>query len=124
MKNNYLHRLVLTLSFALLLYYSPIISQNLPQKTISGTITDADGPLSGVNVLVKSTSRGSISDLDGRYSLPLAAGNSLAFIYFGYKTEVNLDGNKKDFDIVMVAAATTSNLDQVIINADCYKVFY
>ncbi|MAO49479.1 MAG: hypothetical protein CML16_01180, partial [Pusillimonas sp.] len=88
MKNNYRRSYAYALTFALFLTYnSPLLSQNLPLKTISGTITDADGPLSGVNVLVKNTARGSISDLEGRYSIRAAENDTLVFTYVGYKTQ-------------------------------------
>lgn len=120
MKNNYLHSLTLSLSFALLVYHSPIISQNLPQKTISGTITDADGPLIGVNVLVKNTSRGTISDLDGSFSLTATASDTLVFTYLGYKPQEVVVGSNNIISIDMTPDATA--LDQVIINAGYYKV--
>ena len=86
MKNNYRRSFALTGIFAFFLTYnSPIFSQNLPLKNISGIITDADGPLSGVNILVKNTARGSISDLEGRYSLSASANDTLVFTYVGYK---------------------------------------
>lgn len=120
MKNNYLHSLTLSLSFALLVYHSPIFSQNLPQKTISGTITDADGPLSGVNVLVKNTSRGTISDLDGSFSLTATASDTLVFTYLGYKPQEVVVGSNNIISIDMTPDATA--LDQVVINAGYYKV--
>lgn len=121
MKNNYRRSLALTGIFAFFLSYnSPIISQNLPLKTISGTITDAEGPLSGVNILVKNTARGSISDLDGLYSITATAKDTLVFTYIGYKTQELLIGDKLTINSVMTADATT--LDQVVINAGYYKV--
>ncbi|MBK5214926.1 MAG: SusC/RagA family TonB-linked outer membrane protein [Flavobacteriaceae bacterium] len=121
MKNNYRQRLVLAITFALFLNYnSSIFSQNLPLKTISGTITDTDGPLSGVNVLVKNTARGSISDLEGRYSLTATATDTLVFTYLGYKTQELSIGIRSVLDVLMQLDATT--LDQVVINAGYYKV--
>ncbi|KXO01256.1 TonB-dependent receptor [Aequorivita aquimaris] len=121
MKNNYRHSLALALCFALLLSYnSPIFSQNLPQKTISGTITDADGPLSGVNVLVKNTARGSISDLEGRYALTATEKDTLVFTYLGYKTQERVIANNSFLNIVMQLNETS--LDQVVINAGYYKI--
>src|SRR5690606_2360780 len=88
MKNNYRRSYAYALSFALFLTYnSPTFSQNQPQKTISGIITDGKDPLSGVNVLVKNSARGSISDLEGRYSVKASANDTLVFTYVGYKTQ-------------------------------------
>lgn len=118
MKNNYRQCLALALTFALFTLSSPIISQNLPLKNISGTITDAEGPLSGVNILVKNTARGSISDLEGRYSLKASATDTLVFTYLGYKTQELRVGDRSNISIVIAPDATA--LDQVIINAGYY----
>lgn len=121
MKNNYRHRFALALTFTLFLTYnSPIFSQTIPLKTISGTITDADGPLSGVNVLVKNTNRGSISDLEGSYSVTASLNDTLVFTYLGYKLQEMVVGSGSILNVIMQLDATT--LDQVVINAGYYKV--
>ncbi len=121
MKNNYRHRLALAGIFALFITYnSPLFSQNLPLKTISGTVTDATGPLSGVNILVKNTARGSISDLEGKYSVKASANDTLVFLYLGYKAQEVTVGNRSIVNVVMQVDAMA--LDQVVINAGYYKV--
>ncbi|MCV9385189.1 SusC/RagA family TonB-linked outer membrane protein [Reichenbachiella ulvae] len=63
--------------------------------TVSGTITDqTDGsPLPGVNVLVKGTSTGTVSDLDGNYSINVDEAGTLVFSFIGYvTTEVQVAG--------------------------------
>jgi TonB-linked SusC/RagA family outer membrane protein len=121
MKNKYRRSYAYALTFAIFLTYnSPTFSQNQPLKTISGTITDADGPFSGVNVLVKNTARGSISDLEGRYSVTASANDTLVFTYVGYKTREVAVGNGSILNVTMQVDATA--LDQVVINAGYYKV--
>lgn len=120
MKNNYRQCLALALTFALFTLSSPIISQNLPLKNISGTITDTEGPLSGVNILVKNTARGSISDLDGHYSITATASDTLVFTYLGYTPQEVAVGSGSILNINMAVDATT--LDAVVINAGYYKV--
>src|SRR5690606_35170302 len=121
MKNNYRRSYAYALSFALFLTYnSPIFSQNLPQKTISGIITSGADPLIGVNVLVKNSARGSISDLEGRYSVIASANDTLVFTYVGYKTQEVAVGNTPIINVVMEVDAQT--LDAVVINAGYYKV--
>lgn len=121
MKNNYRQRLALAGIFALFFTYnSPLLSQNLPLKTISGTITDAEGPLSGVNVLVKNTAHGSMSDLEGRYSVSASANDTLVFTYVGYKTQEIAVGSSSVMNVVMEVDAQA--LDAVVINAGYYKV--
>ncbi len=121
MKNNYRHRLALAGIFALFFpLNSPLFSQNIPLKTFSGTITDTEGPLSGVNILVKNTSRGSISDLEGHYEITATANDTLVFTYLGYKMQQLVVGNNNILNVVMQMDATA--LDQVVINAGYYKV--
>jgi TonB-linked SusC/RagA family outer membrane protein len=56
---------------------------------ISGTVTDAttDEPLPGVSIMVKGTSVGIVTDLNGKYSIHVPPGASLQFSYIGYLTE-------------------------------------
>ncbi|WP_417873815.1 SusC/RagA family TonB-linked outer membrane protein [Xanthomarina gelatinilytica] len=121
MKNNYRRSYAYALSFALFLTYnSPTFSQNQPQKTISGIITSGAAPLIGVNVLVKNSARGSISDLEGRYSVSASANDTLVFTYVGYKTQEVAVGTTSIMNVVMKLDA--QDLDAVVINAGYYKV--
>ncbi len=121
MKNNYRRSYAYALSFALFLTYnSPTFSQNLPFKNVSGIITDGADPLSGVNVLVKNTVRGSISDLGGRYSIRASANDTLVFTYIGYKLREVAVGSAPILNVVMEVDAQA--LDAVVINAGYYKV--
>ena len=56
--------------------------------TISGTVTDANSePLVGVNVLVKGTTTGAITDIDGNFSVSGKKGSTLVFSYIGMLTQ-------------------------------------
>lgn len=64
------------------------------QLTVSGTVSDNNGPVPGVNIIVKGTSNGAQSDFDGNYTLEDVASNAtLVFSYIGYATqEVGVNG--------------------------------
>ncbi len=65
------------------------------QTTVSGTVTaPEEGALPGVNVLVKGTTTGTVTDLDGNYRLTVPEGNDvLVFSSIGYVTqEINING--------------------------------
>ena len=56
--------------------------------TMSGTVTDEPGePMIGVSVLEKGTSNGVITDLDGKYTITVSEGATIAFSYIGYVTQ-------------------------------------
>jgi len=83
--------------------------------SVKGVVKDSDGiPLIGVNILVKGTSSGTVSDVDGSYSLNVPDGsNILVFSYTGYKTlEINVDG-RTTIDIVMKSDAEL--LDEIVV---------
>jgi TonB-linked SusC/RagA family outer membrane protein len=120
MKNKYRGYHVLPLSFALLWALStPTISQN-GSPPISGIVTDANGPLGGVNIIVKNTSRGTQSDLDGHYEIATKSSDTLVFSYLGYKAQEVAVGSGSILNVTMQPDATA--LDAVVINAGYYKV--
>ena len=56
------------------------------QQEISGTVTDAMGPVIGATVMEKGTNNGTVTDFDGNFKLKVQAGKTLVFSYIGYKT--------------------------------------
>ncbi len=73
------------------------------QRTVSGILTDNDGlSLIGANILVKGTSVGTITDIDGSYSLEVPDGSDvLIFSYTGYNTQEVAIGNNTEVDITL-----------------------
>lgn len=91
----------LSLVFALVLFS---VSLALAQRTIRGTVSDEEGqPLIGASVLVKGTSTGTATDVDGSYSVNVPEGSStLVISYTGFETlEVEI-GTSNVIDITMV----------------------
>ena len=85
--------------------------------TVSGTITDVNNEtLIGVNVQVKGTSTGSITDIDGKYSIQVSGNQAvLVFSYIGYATQeaVVERGNRVVLNIVLKEDA--KSLDEVVV---------
>lgn len=74
------------------------------KRTVSGIVTDSKNePLIGVNVTIKNASTtGTITDIDGKYSLEIPSGNSvLVFSYIGYSTQEVKVSNRSVVDIVL-----------------------
>ncbi len=69
---------ILTLLVALSLQFS--FAQ---EKTVSGTVTDASGPVPGVNVIIKGTKKGVQTNIDGKYTINAKQGDVLVFSFVG-----------------------------------------
>ncbi|MDF9799284.1 TonB-linked SusC/RagA family outer membrane protein [Catalinimonas alkaloidigena] len=79
----------------LILFSWAVLYAQETQRTVSGTVTDADNnePLPGVNVLVKGTTTGTITDIDGNYQLQVGDAATLVFSSVGYMSEeVSISG--------------------------------
>ena len=84
------------------------------QKTIKGIVVDATGePLIGVNVSVKGTTIGIITDIDGKYTLEVPTNATLVFSYIGYRTQELSVGNQTTINITM--QEDTQNIDEVVV---------
>lgn len=83
-----------------------------PAITVTGTVTDAQGePLIGATVLVKGTTLGTSTDLDGKFTLKNVTGKTLVISYVGYRTkEVPVS---KAGDIVL--EEDSSVLDELVV---------
>lgn len=110
-KFNFMKRKINFL-LALLLFGVSLVSaqQNL---SVSGVVTDADdgNPLVGVSVQIKGTTTGTITDLNGRYSLKADQGSTLIFTYIGMESQqIVVKGNV----INVKLKSDTKVLDEVV----------
>ncbi|MDR2533689.1 MAG: TonB-dependent receptor [Tannerellaceae bacterium] len=83
--------------------------------SVSGTVTDVAGePLIGVNVLVKGTTNGVITDIDGKYSLQqVPASATLTFSYVGYIAQEVVVGSQRTINIQL--RDDTQRLEEVVV---------
>ncbi|MEX0882914.1 MAG: carboxypeptidase-like regulatory domain-containing protein, partial [Cyclobacteriaceae bacterium] len=104
-------RILMLYCFMGLLHYS--FGQDT--KTISGTVTDnADESIPGVNVLVKGTAVGTITDIDGSYSVNVPDGsNTLVFSFIGYQTQEVTIGNSTQVDVSL--EPSLSDMEEVVV---------
>ncbi|MCB0614678.1 MAG: SusC/RagA family TonB-linked outer membrane protein [Phaeodactylibacter sp.] len=85
------------------------------QRTITGTVTDAESgePLIGANILVVGTSTGTITDFDGNYSVNVSAdATTLEFSYTGYASQRVEIGSQTTIDLALSAGEV---LDEVVV---------
>ncbi len=84
-------------------------------QIVTGTVKDATGAgLPGVNIKIKGTYTGTVTDLNGKYSIKAPQGSTLVFSFVGYVTkEVKVSGHVLN----VVMQQSVSNLGQVVVTA-------
>ena len=82
-------------------------------KKVSGTVVDATGPVIGASVMEKGTSNGTVTDLDGNYSLSVGPNATLVITYVGFKPQEVRVGNESRIDVTIEEDNT--NLDEVVV---------
>ncbi len=118
---NVRHRL---LGFASLLAFtvvSPLAIYSVPQAqhaqqaaTVTGQVLDVKGePIIGASVLVRGTTTGTATDIDGRFSIKAAPGQELNISGFGYLPATVVVGKEKNYEIVLEESSVS--LDDVVV---------
>ncbi len=105
---------------SLLLFAGNIVYAEAQQeKRVTGTVTSEGEPLPGVSVQLKGASSGTITDIDGKYSIEVPATGTLVFRFVGMRTveqpvnnrsviNVTLESESKELEEVMVVAYATA----------------
>lgn len=95
------------------LYYD-----NNAYRVVSGVLTDDSGePLPGVNVVIKGTTRGTTTDLEGRYQLTVSGDDILVISYVGFETQEVKVGNRSNIDAVL---GGVTELQEVVVSGYGY----
>jgi TonB-linked SusC/RagA family outer membrane protein len=96
-----------------------LLSSFAQQKTITGTVTSSvkgEGALPGVTVMVKGTTTGVITDVNGKYSIPVPQNTTtLVFSYIGMKKFEAQIGNQSVIDVIL--DPDIMGLDEVVVTA-------
>lgn len=112
---NYLPKLkTLMLAFALTL--GATLAANAQNRSISGTVLDAafGDPVPGATVIVKGTTRGTATDIDGKFTLPLQADDQVLVISFvGYLTQEVEIGNQTTLTVNL--AEDIQSLEEAVV---------
>lgn len=88
--------------------------QQKKSNLITGLITEADGnPVVGATIVVKGTTDGVLSDVDGRYSIKAKEGDVLEFRFIGYNTDTKTVKKETNINVRLVEASMS--LDDVVV---------
>lgn len=90
------------------------------QHQITGTVSDAVGPLASVTVIVKGTTTSAVTDEKGKFSITANTTDILVFSFIGYSTQEITIGNQTNINVILFEDST--QLKEVTINAGYYNV--
>jgi TonB-linked SusC/RagA family outer membrane protein len=110
--NRFLALVPLWMAFLLLMSFSQVSAQ----KMVKGSVTDAaDGStIPGVNVVVKGTTVGTLTDIDGNYTLNVPAGKEeISFSMVGYTTATLAIGNQSVINVALKTSVQA--IDEVVV---------
>lgn len=91
-----LNRILLIASFAL-----ASMGMAFAQTDITGVVTDEIGALPGVNVIIKGTTTGTVTNENGEYTISASEGTVLVFSYIGYTDQEITVGKSNRIDVLM-----------------------
>ncbi|MCM1449251.1 MAG: TonB-dependent receptor [Clostridiales bacterium] len=92
----------------------PSVAMAQSTITVTGTVTDSDNePLMGATVMVKNSSNGVATNLDGEYSITAAPGDVLIVSYIGYNPKEEAINGRSTVNFVL--SANTEMLDEVVV---------
>ncbi len=84
------------------------------EKTITGTVKDPSGmPIPGVNVVVKGTSIGTVTDVNGKFTIKASSDAIVTFSFVGYKPAEEIVGDRSVIEVTM--QEELKEIDQVVV---------
>src|SRR5450759_4606273 len=91
------------------------LSAAIQQQKITGTVTGKDGtPITGANVVVTGTTQGTVTDIDGKYSIDVPQGSkSLTFSFIGMVPQEIIIGTSTQINVTL--AESSIGLDEVVV---------
>ena len=92
---------------------NPVPAEQQQTKKITGTVSDAQGPIIGASVVVKGTSTGVATDIDGNFTLNVKDGATIVVSYIGYVTQEIKVGNQNHYNITL--KEDSESLDEVVV---------
>lgn len=93
---------------------NPVVQEQQQAISVTGTVVDQNGePLMGVNVIEKGTTNGTMTDMDGRFTLSVPGNATLQISYIGYTTEEIVVNNQTKLNVTL--KEDSQNLDELVV---------
>lgn len=114
MNNHYLSKMKIRLFGFLLLMFCISLTSFGQTQSVRGVITSDGEPVPGALVAVKGTQRGTVTAIDGSFSIDASAGETLVVSFVGYTTrEVAVVGGQTTYNVSL--SLSTSDLSEVVV---------
>ena len=97
-------------------------TQQAKEKVVTGTVSDDMGPVAGATVMVKGTTHGVITDMDGKFTLKLPVGKTLVVSFVGYVNKEIIYKGQSELKISISEDVTQLEEVQVIAYGTTKKV--
>ncbi len=114
----FLKRYVKVYLYSIFILFFFVSASFAQERTVTGTVTDSEdgSPLVGVTVLIQGTTTGTITDVDGKYSLKVPGSDAvLQFSFVGYTTVTIPVGNQSVIDVKLEPSAIA--VDEVVVTS-------
>lgn len=109
--NTTMYRKLIILTLLLFTVLPGLFAQG---QTVQGRVTGENGePLPGTNVLVQGTTRGVITNPEGRYTIQTDANSVLTFSFVGFESQDISVGNRTEINVILKAELTS--LDEIVV---------
>jgi TonB-linked SusC/RagA family outer membrane protein len=92
---------------------NPVPAEQQQTKKITGTVSDAEGPIIGASIVVKGTSTGVATDIDGNFTLNVKEGATIVVSYIGYVTQEIKVGVQNHYNITL--KEDSESIDEVVV---------
>ena len=89
------------------------------EKTVTGVVSDDNGTLPGANVVVKGTTKGVQTDMDGKYAIKVKQGETLVFSFVGMEDQSKVVGASNSINVKLTTGST--KLEEVVVNMGYFK---
>lgn len=89
------------------------------EKTVTGVVSDDNGTLPGANVVVKGTTKGVQTDMDGKYAIKVKQGETLVFSFVGMEDQSKVVGASNSINVKLTTGST--KLEEVVVNYGFFK---
>jgi len=108
-------RLTKLINSAIIIIFMNLISQVYGQEIITGKVYAEEDEVSlpGVNVVIKGSNQGTVTDLNGNFTIEASSNDTLVFSYIGYITKEVPIGNRTA--LIIVLSQDASDLEEVVV---------